>query len=129
MKKVVDASVVLAVCHQEEGSDQAREAIRHGVISTVNLSEVYEKAIKFGRLPIADAIVQTAALDIIEFNELHALEAAKFAEQARKKGISFADRACLALGMCTSLPVVTGDRKWLEIDLGIKVELFRNHSS
>lgn len=129
MKKVVDASVVLAVCHQEQGSDQAREAIRRGLISTVNLSEVYEKAIKYGRLPIAEAIVHAAALEIIEFNELHALQAAKIAEEAKMKGISFADRACLALGLQENLPVVTGDRVWKSLDLGIKVELFRKHNN
>lgn len=100
--------------------------MRRGLISTVNLSEVYEKAIEYGRLPIAEAIVQTAALEVVEFDELHALEAAKFAEQARKKGISFADRACLALGVCEQLPVVTADRSWTELDLGIKIELFRD---
>ncbi|MCA9194137.1 MAG: type II toxin-antitoxin system VapC family toxin [Planctomycetales bacterium] len=126
MIRVVDASVVLAVCHQEQGSDIARESMRRGLISTVNLSEVYEKAIEYGRLPIAEAIVQTAALEVVEFDELHALEAAKFAEQARKKGISFADRACLALGVCEQLPVVTADRSWTELDLGIKIELFRD---
>lgn len=129
MKKVVDASVVLAVCHQEQGSDQAREAIRRGLISTVNLSEVYEKAIKYGRLPIAEAIVHAAALEIVEFNELHALEAAKIAEETRKKGISFADRACLALGVSENLPIVTGDRSWKELDLGITVELIREHKN
>lgn len=100
--------------------------MRRGLISTVNLCEVYEKAIKYGRLPIAEAIVHAAALEIVEFNELHALEAAKIAEEARKKGISFADRACLALGLCEGLPVVTGDRSWKDLGAPIEIEIFRN---
>lgn len=121
--------MILAVCCQERGSDKAREAMRRGLISTVNLSEVYEKAMKYGKLPIAEAIVQTAALEIVQFNELHALEAAKFAEAARQKGISFADRACLVLGVCERLPIITGDRSWMNLQLGVDIELFRDYQN
>ena len=40
-------------------------------------------------------------------------------------GISFADRACLALGMVEELPIVTGDRRWLDLPIDAKIEVFR----
>ncbi|MEZ6098134.1 MAG: hypothetical protein R3E01_04110 [Pirellulaceae bacterium] len=50
MKNVVDASTVLAVCHKEAGADKARDRIRHGLISTVNLSEVLQKSMERQKL-------------------------------------------------------------------------------
>lgn len=125
MRNVVDASVVLAVCNQEAGSDEARNGMRYGLISTVNLSEVFQKSMERGKLPIAQAIIRTAGLQVVEFDEALALRTAEIAARTRKKGISFADRACMALGMAEEKLVLTGDRKWLEFDIGVKVESFR----
>jgi ribonuclease VapC len=35
------------------------------------------------------------------------------------------DRCCLALAMVHALPVLTADRVWAQLDLGIEVELLR----
>jgi PIN domain nuclease of toxin-antitoxin system len=40
-------------------------------------------------------------------------------------GLSLADRACLALAMREGLPVLTGDRAWATLDLGVDVVLIR----
>jgi PIN domain nuclease of toxin-antitoxin system len=40
-------------------------------------------------------------------------------------GLSLADRACLALAKRLDLPVVTADRDWAGLDLGITVQLIR----
>jgi len=128
---VIDASTVLAVCQQEAGADTARDKMRCGLISTVNVSEVYQKSMERGKLPIAEAIIRTANLQVSEFSDEHARYAAELAGATKKMGVSFADRACIALAMAESLPVLTGDRKWLEIPTQIKIELFRSkeHSS
>ncbi|MEZ6098434.1 MAG: type II toxin-antitoxin system VapC family toxin [Pirellulaceae bacterium] len=125
MKSVVDASAVLAVCHKEAGADKARDRMRHGLISTVNLSEVLQKSMERQKLDIAKAIIHTANLQIVDFNAIHALHAAELATMTRKMGISFADRACLALGMVEELPIVTGDRRWLDLPIDAKIEVFR----
>ncbi|MCA9211558.1 MAG: PIN domain-containing protein [Planctomycetales bacterium] len=125
MKSVIDASTVLAVCRQEPGANEARYKMRHGLITTVNLSEVFQKSMEHGKLPLAQAIIQTAGLNVVEFNEELALRAAELAAQTKKHAMSLADRACLALGITEQLPVITGDRKWLELSVGVKVEMFR----
>lgn len=125
MLSVIDASAVLAVCQQEAGADTARDKMRRGLISTVNISEVYHKSIERGKLSIAEAIIQTAGLSVIEFTDEHARYAAELAQTTRKMGISFADRACIALGTVEDLPILTGDRKWLDISTKTKIELFR----
>lgn len=40
-------------------------------------------------------------------------------------GLSLGDRACLALGMKMNLPVLTADRAWAKLDLGVQVNLLR----
>ena len=125
MRRVVDASVVLAVCHQEPGATEARSKMRGGLISTVNLSEVYQKSLELGKLPLAQAIVSTAGLQIIPFLEPHALRAAEIHIHTKKKGISFADRACLALGIAEGLTVLTADQQWLTLGLELPIEVFR----
>jgi PIN domain nuclease of toxin-antitoxin system len=126
VKRVIDASAVLAVCNQEPGGIEARSKMRGGLISTVNLSEVFQKSLKLNKLPLARAIVQTAGLRIVPFEESHALVSAELAfKMPRKKDVSFADRACLALGIVESLPILTGDRVWSELGLDAQIELFR----
>lgn len=38
---------------------------------------------------------------------------------------SLGDRACLALAMELKLPVVTADRAWIDLDLGIDICVIR----
>ena len=125
MKSVVDASTVLAVCNQEPGGIEARSQMRGGLISSVNLSEVYQKSLERGKLPIAKAIILTAGLTIVDFDEELALKAAEIHRETKGQGISFADRACLALGMRENLPILTGDRDWQQLKLDVQIELFR----
>ena len=40
-------------------------------------------------------------------------------------GLSLADRACLALGRVTGHTVLTGERDWLQVDLGVTVRHIR----
>ncbi len=125
MKNVVDASAVLAVCKQEAGAAEARQKMRGGFISAVNLSEVYYKASQFGKRRIADAIIQTAELDVVPFDRELAMMAADLAAVTRGKGISFADRACLALGLKTNAPILTADNGWKKLELSVELVMFR----
>jgi PIN domain nuclease of toxin-antitoxin system len=43
----------------------------------------------------------------------------------RAYGLSFGDRACLALARRLGLPALTAERAWAELDLGIPVEVLR----
>ena len=129
MKRVVDASAVLAVCKQEAGMEEARRRMRGGLISAVNLSEVYCSATKVNRRTLADAIVQTAELQIVPFDKVLASLAAELEASTRGKGISFADRACIALGLHQQVPVLTSDHRWSELGLSLELDFFRTKSN
>ena len=43
----------------------------------------------------------------------------------KQHGLSFGDRACLALAKYKNLPVLTADKIWKKLDLDIKIQLIR----
>ncbi len=59
------------------------------------------------------------------FTADHAETAALLRARTRERGLSLADRACLALALDRGLKVVTADRAWAELGLEVKVELIR----
>ena len=44
----------------------------------------------------------------------------------RVQGLSLGDRSCLALGLRLGRPVLTADRGWLAVDVGVSVRLIRS---
>ncbi len=51
--------------------------------------------------------------------------AAALWSRTHRYGLSLADRACLALALDRSLPVMTADRTWAQLDLGLEVRVLR----
>ena len=99
--------------------------IRGGLISAVNLSEVYYKAAAINKIEFVDRFILTAELQVVPFDHNQARIAADLFEKTTGQGVSFADRACLSLGIKTEQPVITGDRLWQTLDVGAKIVLFR----
>ena len=99
-KIVLDASVLLAVIHQEKGSDVLTpESLADAAVSTVNLTEVQSKLATSGWNPEEaweDAI--SGVSEIVPFSAEHAKLAGSLIAQTRAIGLSLGDRACLALG-------------------------------
>jgi ribonuclease VapC len=62
---------------------------------------------------------------VAPFDADQAVEVGGLEPALRGRGISLGDRACLMLARARGLPVLTGDRKWAELDLGVEVRLFR----
>lgn len=123
---VLDASAVLAVMHGEEGHEKARRYLVGAAISAVNYSEVLKKAVERGSdLQLARFHLENFALNVVPFDARMAVRTAELWSTGREFGLSFADRACLALGRECKAKVVTGDRRWKDAELGIAVIVFR----
>lgn len=123
---VLDASAVMAVLKLEPGGDAVADVLGQAVISTINLSEVVTSLVNQGA-PFSRAadIVRSLIIEVIPFDEQLAFAAASLRAATRTSGLSFGDRACVALGRHTSLPVMTADKTWAKLDVGVDVRLIR----
>jgi PIN domain nuclease of toxin-antitoxin system len=115
----------------ENGAAVVVEAIGAGAaISTVNFSEVLSKLAEHGEFAVtaAERIHQTMddALRVESFTEDDAAEAADLRPRSKDKGLSFGDRACLALAARFEVPALTADRDWRDLPkVGVAVKLIR----
>lgn len=124
---VLDASALLAVMNSEPGADIVRASLVGALMSAVNYSEVMKKTIE--RSVAVDklhALIKTASIDIIPFDALLAEASAELYPATKAHGMSFADRACLALGIQRKLLVLTAERKMRIKSLPVTVKLIRN---
>jgi len=95
-------------------------------IGAVNLAEVLTRLPELGVPDEAtNAAVTELNLRVIAFDETQARAAARLRTATRQAGLSLGDRACLALGLHLGCPVVTADRAWAKVDVGVDVILIR----
>ena len=116
---VLDASAVLAVLGSERGSDEVVARSAGGLISTVNLAEIMQKAAHNGVEPRAvHELIEQAEWGVVPFDDITAVAAADLWTLTRHRGLSLGDRACLALTQAVNGIALTMDRGWsgLEID-------------
>ncbi len=123
---VLDASAILAVVHRETGYRKITAHLEGGLVSSVNYAEVLKKAVEHGtELLTARLLLQNLAFVVVPFDNLQAVETARLWPLTREWGLSFADRACLALGILRGATVVTGDRGMEQPSLPLKIMMFR----
>lgn len=131
MTVVLDASALIALLRDEPGADQVAQAldgaassvaeVSTAVISTVNLAEVHQQlGDELPALIGADGVVRPVA-----FSPEDAQAAAALTATTRSAGLSLADRACLALAIRRGEPVLTADRAWATVAVGVEVQLIR----
>ena len=132
MTAVLDASALLALLKGEPGAERVAEALEQGAyLSAVNLAEVLSKLADWGEDPaeaqarMAQVGLLGAAVEVLPFTGEDVLEVARLRALTRAYGLSFGDRACLALARRLGLPALTAERAWAELDLGIPVEVLR----
>jgi ribonuclease VapC len=66
------------------------------------------------------------ALQVVSLEAADGPEIARLRLATRERGLSLADRACLALAQRLALPALTADRAWAGLDLAVAVELVRS---
>lgn len=130
MKLILDASALLAWLQDEPGAASVEDSLPEAAISSINWSEVWQKALAHG-VEVAGlrADLEALGLRIVPFDALDAEEAARLWSAGH--GLSLADRACLALGLRYQLPVWTADRAWESAGavLGVEVKVIRPPSA
>jgi len=112
----------------EAGGERVKNVLASAAMSTVNLSEV---AGHYTRNGVDDAAIRRV-LDPLPFDQYPfdaelAYQAAQLLQVTMVAGLSFGDRACLALARQLGCPAMTADRAWNIIAdrAGVEVEVIR----
>lgn len=123
---VLDASALLAILREEPGAEVVEPHLEGAVIGAVNLSEVVAKLTEDG---VPEGEVRRAIgrleLHVRPFDVEQAHAAGVLRRATRALGLSFGDRACLALAKRQGAIALTADRSWLRAELGVPVEVVR----
>lgn len=123
---ILDASAIIAMLKDEPGAEIVADALPYAIVSTVSISEVYAVMIRSG---IPEQKTSTILSDLIgqidSFDYDQALLAASLKIQHKELGLSFGDCACLALAKIHHLPVMTADKIWGKLKIGIKINIIR----
>jgi len=123
---VLDASALLCLLHDEKGAGRVAQALSRSVVSAVNLSEAIAKLADAGlSAQRISAALEALQLAVVAFDEEQATLAGLLRPKTKRAGLSLGDRACLALGQLRKAMVLTCDKRWSSLDLGIAVEQLR----
>ena len=129
---VLDASALLAYLFDESGAEVVESAINGGAsISLVNWAEVLTKYSEQGGDPqdvpadLRSRRILGRRLRLVPMLRQDAMSIAQLRPLTRAWGLSLGDRACLALGLRLQLPVLTAERNWPQLDLGVRVQVIR----
>ncbi len=126
MTVVVDASAVLALLWSEPGSEAVADVIGDALMSAVNLAEVTSKLADRG---IGENAIRELLRDlpvrIAVFDEGQAYAVGEMRKRTRPLGLSIGDRACLGLAMLEDARVMTADKAWRDLEMGLDVVVIR----
>ena len=123
---VLDASAVLVLLARERGSEQVQATLGSAVVSAVNLAEVLSKLAERGVTEAEQRMIRASLdVEVRSFAEHDAWRASSLRKATKSHGLSIGDRACLALGLSEGLPVLTADRAWSKLDIGVDVRTLR----
>jgi PIN domain nuclease of toxin-antitoxin system len=123
---VLDASALLALINQEPGSEKVAAVISTACMSSVNVAEVVSKLMDkgFSEVEIRE-IFGALKLLIIPFDEEQGFIAGLLRADTKRLGLSLGDRACLSLAIQQKLSVLTADRVWAGLQLGLNIQMIR----
>jgi ribonuclease VapC len=130
---VLDASALLAHLLAEPGGNVVRDALveQTAVMSAVNWAEVLSRLTSAGADPdevvqrLASEAVLGDALTVVALTAQDGPAIARLRPTTRDLGLSLADRACLALAQRLGLTILTADRAWAQLEIGVEIRLAR----
>lgn len=128
-RAVIDSSVITAILKSEQIDDQAYAIVDGGIMSAVNVADVYGNLRKLPG-PVANAVSEIDRLlktlsRVEPFTAIQARTAGLLKEPTRHAGLSLGDRACFALAMTIGAEIYTVDTIWANVQLNIPVNVLR----
>lgn len=121
---VLDASAILAFVNDEPGGAEVALAFSRGVASSVNWCEVLTKAEDTGTDTAGlREDLEALGLRILAFSAEDAEGAAGLRAATRSAGLSLGDRACIGLAQRLGAKVLTTERAWGRLPLGLDIRV------
>lgn len=126
-KIVFDSSALIMLFAKEPGYESVRQNLKHAIISSINIAEVYKYCIAVQNLTEDDCrnLIKLSSIKIIDFCEEQALITAKIIKQTKEYGLSLGGRGCIALAMFKNYPILTCDKIWQKVDLDVEFIMAR----
>ncbi len=123
---VLDASAILLLLNHEPGGSKVEMFLPGAFVSSVNIAEVAGKLAESG-MPASGirSAIGALGLTIVDFDANMAYETGGLRSLTRNAGLSLGDRACLATGKALGKLVVTADRAWANLGVGVKIRCVR----
>ena len=126
MSAVLDASALLAYLQREPGAGSVRAVLGDALMSTVNWTEVIQKAAgSENEAAELRADLESLGLVLEPFSASQAGIAGSLRAPTMEFGLSLGDRACLALAIERGETILTADRIWQRLTLGVGIEVIR----
>ena len=123
---VLDSSAIIANINGEPGGDVVASLLDGSLVSSISFAEVLTKLMTAG-MPEGDAVLAASqsGCRFVDTDQEQATSAGVIHASSRDVGISMADAFCLALAKVRGCPVMTADRAWMRLKLGVEVRLIR----
>jgi len=115
---VLDSSVLVALMKAEPASEGLLRFFDGSLMCAINHSEVLQKMVQLGG-SIQTTATMLAGFDfrVVPFDLELSTETASLWPLTSHRGLSLADRSCIALARATSGIAVTADRAWKDLDI------------
>jgi PIN domain nuclease of toxin-antitoxin system len=126
---LLDTSALLAVLFEEPGAEAVEAVLASGaapLMSSVNLAETASKVTRRHGMG-ADGVrqrVRSLGIGVLPFGEAEAVQAGALLSRYGGR-LSLGDCACLATAQVRGVPVLTADRPWAGLAVGVEVRLIR----
>jgi PIN domain nuclease of toxin-antitoxin system len=123
---MLDSSAVIALLKPEAGSGVVASSLPGAALSAVNLAEVVTWMRQRGdTLEAIHWTLDMLNLNTVGFDHDLAVGTGILVDETKKYGLSLGDRACLATAAREGVPVLTAERSWSNLSLGIAIQLIR----
>jgi ribonuclease VapC len=123
---VLDSSALVASIRNERGGDALLDESFEWIMSSVNFAEAVNVLMRGGYTRHeACQSIDTFDIRVVDFDRGLAEASGAMIAQTRALGLSFGDCACLALAAREKLPVLTTDRAWKGLELGVEIRFLR----
>jgi ribonuclease VapC len=119
---VMDSSAIITWLKPEEGWDIVEAFLPFSIINAVNWAEVVQNTLLWSdEIEVLQQLLEALGLRIVDFTPRQAERAARLIHTTR--GLSLADRSCLATAFDLSLPALTTEASWANFNVGVRVIL------